>query len=163
MNRKRSSRGIEPIVSTLLLIVIVVFSFSFIYAYYNGWISFQTSGPLQTMQERLVIETIWIISYSRAYLYVFNTGPVAISIVEVDVNGDELLASNNGIKCEWNDEGQLFDPSTHLLTASSHGWIVVYYDSLLPPKAFTEGENYVFKVFTKGGNHFEKAQICYKI
>ena len=82
-----STRGIEPTISTLLLIIITVAGFSLAYGAYWSWTSNQRRGELMRLRERFVAEDIWFRNSSSASIYVFNIGRVDITIAKIQVRG----------------------------------------------------------------------------
>lgn len=85
----KDSRGVSPIVSTLLMIVITVSAFSIVYATTNSWISAQRSGQLLALQERLAVEDVWFKhdgAESAICVYTRNVGKVELEVYSLRVN-----------------------------------------------------------------------------
>lgn len=112
MRLSRSSRGIEPIIASLLMLVITVASFSIVYTATSSWISTQRGGTLTQAQERIVMEDIWFKRNSTGgyiCVYVRNTGTVATTLNGLQVNGTTypyapsslLLAPSGSSSSRW--------------------------------------------------------------
>lgn len=133
VQHKKSSRGTEPIISSLILILIVVFAFSLVYGSYNSWTSAQRNGQLQQMQERAVVETVRFNSDTTASLYVFNVGDVEVKITQIQINQGSSEIT----------------PSSLSIMPGESNWINATYST------FTSGNAYTFKIITERGTIIE--------
>ena len=88
--KKINDRGVEPIISALLMLVITVFAFSIIYMVTNTWISSQREGPLLRLQERLIIEDVWFMTNTTGKyvcVYIRNIGKIEVSLYSLLIAG----------------------------------------------------------------------------
>jgi len=85
----KKSRGVEPIISALLLLVLTIFAFSITYMATTTWVSSQRVGPLLSLQERLVIEDVWFKTNATGKficVYTRNVGKVDVEIYSMRVD-----------------------------------------------------------------------------
>lgn len=130
---KTGDRGLEPIISALLMVVITVSAFSIAYMGTTAWIKNQKEGPLMRMQERLTVEDVWfkVDGTGKKYVCVYlrNVGKIEVILYDIMIDGIHITERT---------------PAKLTLPLELGGWMTAVFP-------WTAGQTYEVKLLTDRG------------
>jgi flagellin-like protein len=138
----RNRKGISPVIATILMIMVVIVGMSIVFAYVSVYTQTYQSGIGSSVLESLTIEDVCFNGTNVAWVSVYNSGLIAVTVNGVYIDGNVttpmLVSGSPDLPCNIPVGGQ--------------GIIQVQG----PYPVWYSGAYYNIKVTTLRGSSFEK-------